>query len=422
MTQASLPGSDAESLLHALDEQLQQPPAIRFPPQLEACFARDTADVYGRQALLAVLAVVAFYDAFLLAGLAVPLTAFHRMAALWLHLGVVTPAGAIAAWWLRKGVHPVVREVLRNGVTGVAFFGALALLGLAHTPQAAGWQVSLAMAVLYGGALASSSFLVAFATLLGGGVAVLAGALLISPLSPALVVAGSVPCVAVGWFALMAHQRGCVAERRFYLLDLKERLERAVQSDEAQGLMELARTDLLTGVGNRHMFDQELNEACRGESGEVAVLLIDVDHFRAYNDSHGSTAGDRSLAAVGAILQQQLRLDIDVLARYGGDEFAVILRHADLADAGSIAERIRGAVEDLAIPHDSSLPRRVMTISVGCAAMERGTGSPERLMDEASVALHGAKQAGRNCIFPPMVVSAERILAVAGGGKHLGHG
>jgi diguanylate cyclase (GGDEF)-like protein len=158
---------------------------------------------------------------------------------------------------------------------------------------------------------------------------------------------------------------------------------------------ELSRTDELTGVANRRAFDRLLAQAL-AEGGAVGLLMIDVDHFKAYNDGYGHVAGDACLQQVSALLAYLLAGTSARLARYGGVEFAVFVPGADVRAAAAIGERLRAAIEARAFEHRHAEPGQV-TISVGVAASRAGAGTdPEALVNEADGALYATKHAGRN--------------------------
>src|SRR5262249_25239297 len=141
---------------------------------------------------------------------------------------------------------------------------------------------------------------------------------------------------------------------------------------ESRLLAELAQLDPLTGLKNRRVLDDHLDRVWQqaGDDGRtIAVLLIDVDYFKAYNDRYGHQAGDQTLRRLAHTLQSFVRRPLDILARYGGEEFAVILYGVDPLEARDIAERMRRAVSDLAIEHRSSRITSMVTISVGAAAI-----------------------------------------------------
>jgi len=193
------------------------------------------------------------------------------------------------------------------------------------------------------------------------------------------------------------------------VIDLTERkhneqiiLEQAQQLEQAnRQLSQRAITDPLTHVYNRHHFMVKLKEylSLAHRSGEcVSILMLDVDHFKKYNDSYGHTAGDEALKAVAGELTRQTR-DVDIVARYGGEEFIILLPATDREGALVSAERIRSAVEG--IGH----LRRVVTLSIGIAtAMDIANPTQaieakcRLLIDKADQALYRSKQLGRNRI------------------------
>ncbi len=158
--------------------------------------------------------------------------------------------------------------------------------------------------------------------------------------------------------------------------------------------------DALTGIANRRRFDEFLEHEWHsaGRTGApLALILVDVDHFKAFNDHYGHGAGDECLSAVGAVLERGLRRKIDLAARYGGEEFACVLPGTDVPGACAVAERLRRDVERLQVPHEHSPTAPCVTISLGVAAARAGAQSgTAELLASADERLYGAKHAGRN--------------------------
>ena len=160
-----------------------------------------------------------------------------------------------------------------------------------------------------------------------------------------------------------------------------------------------ATTDALTGLSNRHSmetsFPREVKR-CLQDEAPVSLIMIDVDRFKSFNDKFGHVAGDRALSAVAHILRTQFR-PRDLLVRYGGDEFAVLLPGVAVKEAMSIADRVRSAVSGSTEESGDSLIQVPVEISLGVAQME-SHGSFETLLREADAALYRAKHAGRNTV------------------------
>jgi diguanylate cyclase (GGDEF)-like protein len=179
-------------------------------------------------------------------------------------------------------------------------------------------------------------------------------------------------------------------------------LERSARTrfTETHAMAELAEKDALTGVKNRRVFDEHLErfwQRAVDEERGLAILLIDVDHFKAYNDRYGHQAGDRALRRVAEMLQMFVTRPNDVLARYGGEEFAVLLYDVDGVAAEKVAAQMRKAVVAMGLEHRDSRLGQIVTISIGVAVVEP---SPERrargALQLADEALYQAKTMGRN--------------------------
>ncbi|MEW6164679.1 MAG: diguanylate cyclase [Pseudomonadota bacterium] len=170
--------------------------------------------------------------------------------------------------------------------------------------------------------------------------------------------------------------------------------------EQSELLRAQAFVDGLTGVANRRHFDEAIAaewRRCRRDSSPLALLMIDIDHFKRFNDRYGHQAGDDCLKTVAAALKEKLGRSHDLVARYGGEEFTCLLPESDLAGALAKAEELRIAVESLGIPHEDSSVARIVTISIGASTLvPDGDGGPDQLVAAADAALYDAKHAGRN--------------------------
>ena len=167
-------------------------------------------------------------------------------------------------------------------------------------------------------------------------------------------------------------------------------------------LQALSFSDALTGLANRRRFDEQLALEWRRTAREgvpLALVLADIDAFKAYNDTVGHAAGDDCLRAVAQVIRDTAGRAGDLAARYGGEEFVLLIPGMDLTGAQAFAERLRAACEQRALPHPASPVGPVVTLSVGVAAwVPEGTASPLSLFTAADDALYRAKAEGRNCV------------------------
>jgi diguanylate cyclase (GGDEF)-like protein len=163
-------------------------------------------------------------------------------------------------------------------------------------------------------------------------------------------------------------------------------LANALRRTDDDDLAAMAWSDGLTGVGNRRRLDRDL--AAHDGEGPTAVIMVDVDHFKLVNDKHGHQVGDGVLRAISAVLAEQVRRD-DIVYRYGGEEFCVLLPDATRADARSIADRIVDAARSITLPDGSHV-----TVSVGVA--EGVASEVAGTLEVADRALYAAKSGGRD--------------------------
>jgi len=163
----------------------------------------------------------------------------------------------------------------------------------------------------------------------------------------------------------------------------------------------LASQDGLTGLANRRAFDETLAKErlrARREQTILALIMIDVDWFKTFNDLYGHPAGDDCLRRVGGAIAGAILRPADLAARYGGEEFVVLLPNTDEDGAVMIGERIGNAIMELGIPHDANI-NGIVTVSAGVAAMAGGEGTAETLVENADHALYRAKKFGRNVVM-----------------------
>jgi len=180
-------------------------------------------------------------------------------------------------------------------------------------------------------------------------------------------------------------------ETQAQLADANARLEEANRR-----LAQLATTDELTGLWNRRYFLDVLSRECRRTArtgGDLALAMIDIDHFKAVNDTYGHAFGDRVLQSVAGHLGREARVT-DIAARYGGEEFMVLMPDTDASRAATAGDRLRRRIAEAPLPEGLRAAR--VTVSVGVASLD-GAVDPTGLLRHVDEALYAAKQAGRNC-------------------------
>jgi diguanylate cyclase (GGDEF)-like protein len=181
-------------------------------------------------------------------------------------------------------------------------------------------------------------------------------------------------------------------ERRLEDAQRKLRQQQDMLQDVNSKLTELAALDGLTQLRNRRAFQERLEDETRRwrrHGNDVSLVLLDIDHFKSYNDTYGHPKGDEVLRAVGRLLRRSIRA-ADFAARYGGEEFAIILPNTNAAGSMHVAETLRRAIEG------ATWEDREITASIGVATMSEEISTPEELVDAADRALYRSKQAGRN--------------------------
>jgi diguanylate cyclase (GGDEF)-like protein len=187
------------------------------------------------------------------------------------------------------------------------------------------------------------------------------------------------------------------------LTDINERREMELLLEESnRQLTELCNKDSLTGIANRRYFDATLEHEysrLRRSNSKLSIVLLDLDHFKEYNDYYGHVMGDECLCQIGGVLESCVNQSVDLVARYGGEEFACILPDTDLHIAVKTAETIRQSIQDLKIEHKKSPTWEFVTASFGVTTVQyRSEISTADIIAMADKLLYKAKVSGRNRI------------------------
>lgn len=367
-----------------------------FPAPLEDRFIQDGAAQRLLLLQIAGLGSAVFFAAMVLTDyFMVP---DQLSLALALRVGVYGPACLLAVWFFTRYHWPRLLEWAVAGFGLLAGGISIVLSMSSHSPLAVAHLVILCVVVVY-------------ATLIGRFWPMLVMCLLIAAGHAFAVVyhgqwldglglATTLLLLSSMVFALYGNYTLEHSDRLVYLLDLQESSLQAELTSANDALALSARTDPLTGLANRRHFDDFLSQVwvhSQSQRGAMAVLLIDIDHFKHYNDQHGHPAGDRCLCEVAQTLESTVRKTGDLVARWGGEEFAVVMSHASREMAEATAQRMRDAVRLRAVPHGSSSVASVVTVSIGVAAFTPWDANDAQvLVQAADTALYEAKVRGRD--------------------------
>ena len=370
-------------------------PWLKFPRRLEAAFEAEVGADRCRQLAIGALFGVVLYNLFLISDWLTAPDTFHT--ALWVRLGVVTPIALLLIATLYLNPPVGVRELLV--AAGAVVLGAgsnLYLMLAAHGPHHDAQHQIIILILLFITMVQRIRFWYAVAASLGCFAMHAAGLALLPQYPLDLQVSAN---AVFGCAVVLAIFASYVLEREMrmnFLLSIRGRLQRRELDVES-------RRDPLTGLRNRRSLD-EVIEVCNQNKGwnqELAIVLLDIDHFKAFNDTAGHQAGDVCLKRVAGIIQSELRDHVDTAFRFGGEEFILVLRGVDLSTALRISERIRRAIEDAAIPHPARPIGDVVTVSMGVAsAIVSRDLRVGVIISAADSALYAAKRNGRNQVSP----------------------
>jgi diguanylate cyclase (GGDEF)-like protein len=402
-----------DAVLARLEAELKQGHRrLRFAPELEAAFQSD--GFAARRWMLALLAVVGLLGYLVVSGndlLLAPDLADHAQLmyriTVWGGMASIV-AGMLLTWRWRKSW---IFEALTAGNTLVLNL-IIVWMGVSSRADAAVAHTAMITGVVMYACIAVR---LRFYWALGScAISVLAFAALVHGHTPwqAMVARGNLTLIALTTvFALAVNYSFEYAERRNWLLRQIERRQRARLLDDTLRLQRLSTEDPLTALPNRRQFDVDLQRAwARAEATRqpLALVLLDVDHFKAYNDSHGHPEGDACLRQLAGVLAHWAEVHQAQVARLGGEEFALLLPGRRGAAAATVAQDLCEAVAALQRPHHASPVAGHVTVSAGVAEARPRRGlPPQALLRAADTALYQAKDSGRNrvCLAPPAALA-----------------
>lgn len=406
----SLKGFD----LKALDDAIRARNwLLRFPQKLEAAFERDTGEQRCHELIVRAYIGIVIYDLFAFADWWATPQLFWT--ALWVRVAFFTPVSLLLTATLYTRPKPYFREsVMCVGGGAIATGTIVYLMAVSGGAPEATLHESMTLVVLFLTVVQRTRFsYLAPTCLMFLAVHVFAVAHFYH-YSLGQQVAINMVFGATVIFALIASYTMERDLRLHYLLSLRDRAQNLE-------LDRMSRRDPLTGLGNRR-FLEEMLAACE-EAEELreplCIVLLDIDHFKLFNDTAGHQAGDLCLKRVAGVLQAELRGEADHAFRFGGEELIVVLPKTVLPKAIGIAERIRQAIEGAAIPHPALAAGSVVTASFGvaCSHPVHASRSVEVVAD-ADAALYTAKRNGRNQVwprpFPASEITEHKVVTAAG--------
>lgn len=361
---------------------------MHFPTRLEQLFECETQHARSRHLVGIAIVWIAVGVIYAIVTRVGPAST-HALSVNTVRMGVVTPiliAVTFAIWW---GVRPFTRELLMMLANIIAPASMILVITFAQDSDAGVNRGALTIVFLFITVVVRLRFWFAVTACVA-----IAAVQIGVPSLVGLPVPGNVPLVLITIVATLIANYQLERESR---LNYLQRLLTRIQGDKLEAtviqLHDLSQRDPLTGLANRRALDTQLEALC--EKGErFAMIMVDVDIFKAFNDCYGHVVGDDCLRRVGAMLRASLRNTSDQIARVGGEEFVVLLPQTSVENARIMAERMRVAVSGLRIPHSAS-PEEVVTISAGVTG-SRAPGSAAEMLSGADKALYRAKALGRN--------------------------
>jgi diguanylate cyclase (GGDEF)-like protein len=373
-----------------------------FPPELEERFEADTRERRSTRLWLEGLVAICMFDLFLFMDRVAAPGHFGR--ALLLRLGVVTPAAVLAGIFVAK--QP--RQGLREGaIAFVCCLAGLVHLHLESSQSAVDFafaQFGMLIVILFANTALRLRFpyaLSATAAMLAGDLIYLNGDQLLLRQQKLLALCLIVSTAAITMVANYSSNR---EERLNYLLYLRGDVLVEDLSRSHERLLKLAETDALTGLANRHAFERRLKKLWRAaqlSGAPLSLIVVDVDHFKRMNDSFGHPYGDKVLRRIGSLMTEALRHSGDFAARFGGEEFVVLLPGTNENAAAVVAERLRKLVELAGFPaiEGADRPFQKVSVTVSCGvatAYPVSDQGREEILAAADKALYVAKEQGRN--------------------------
>ncbi|QOR40968.1 GGDEF domain-containing protein [Billgrantia diversa] len=355
----------------------------------------DTSARRRRHLLIAGIVALVIYDLYIFNDYVIRPESMQTAA--WIRFGLMTPLAILALYCVRLRLPPAIREATMAATLVLGMLCSSLIFYLSKSPYSFLDTFSFGLILVVGNILFSLRFSFALVSSLLCGVIMAAFVVPYDHTDSAVKINTLVLFVSSAVFTLLANFRLEASERQSYLLLLREQLRANAALHDNRALTKISITDPLTGVANRRHFDTMLElrwDEALAENTLLGMLVIDIDHFKSYNDHYGHLKGDACLRQVAQEMQNHIRNEVDLVVRYGGEEFVVLLPNASASSTMRAAQRIRQGIEALAIPRAGP---GVITVSVGAAALRpHKSMESATLLSIADAALFQAKRAGRN--------------------------
>lgn len=367
---------------------------LRFSSPIEQIYEHETGERRSREQTITAMIALLCVNLFLLADYLLIPDVFGT--AIVIRLLVVSPFTILTFFYLRFNRSAFVRESISVANVIVITASTAFLMVLSHDPLREIYNHSVLLVIIYATMVQRIRFWYSVVACVAVNV-IFSVALFLQDMHDLQHAIAYQMIMIVGTMFTLAAAYNLEREHRLlYLMSLKERLR-------TDFLEIISNRDALTGLFNRRALDArllEMKERVAETPVSLAVVILDIDHFKIYNDSLGHQTGDACLKRVADTITAQLREGHDLAFRYGGEEFLIVVNDSDLAGACAVAGRIRKALEQEAIPHPGSSTGPYLTASFGVAHSLLGNATPDEVIASADVSLYAAKHHGRNQVWP----------------------
>lgn len=381
---------------------------LRFVPELERFYDEETRQGQVQNMLVTAYLGLAIFDLFLIADfLLVP--DIIMLAAI-VRLAIVTPISAtLILLFIRYSRSPFPRHAISIVIMTIMSTSTIFLLATSREPERVTYYGGVLLIVIYACLIHRPQFWFGVAGCVVTNALFAYGLHILTPATFEARMAIQLMVLTGSVFTLFAAYSMERERRLFYLISLKERLHSMMMEG-------ISNRDALTGMFNRRALDRRLQELAERSSGwqsSLAVIILDIDHFKIYNDRLGHQAGDDCLRQVASLILSMMRDGRDEAFRYGGEEFLLLISESDNVRAVAFAETIRRAIEAQGIPHPASSTAPHVTASLGVAHADATRSTPVDLIARADMALYAAKNSGRNRVWPQITLRspAREVLA-----------